>query len=175
MRENARVIVEGMDGSGKSTLVESLLTLPGLPRFEKVRNTKGSRPDLGEWWIKELLTEHQGVPLHDRFFYPELVYGPVLRGFLGVEPGTIEYVRRYLRTFCFVIYCRPPDARISMALHQDREQWPGVREKRDELIQAYDNIMEVEAEHYGSRFFRYDYTKIQADVGLLEALEDYLD
>ena len=174
MRENARIIVEGLDGSGKTTLVNSLLELSGFPKFERVRNEKGSHPDLDHWWMYQLDKKDEGIPLHDRFFYPELVYGPVLRGGIGTDPGITDYVHRHLRSFSFLIYCRPPDARIRMALSENREQWPGVRENFTTLLARYDEVMDDEAGVYGPRFFVYDYTKIYSQVAILSALEDYI-
>lgn len=178
MRENARIVVDGMDGAGKSTLVDQIISLgegAAFPKFRKIRNDKNLRgKELSTWWIEQLDQSAPELPVHDRFFYPELVYGPVLRGFVGTDPGTNDYVHRYLQQFAFLVYCRPPATNIRLSLAQDRQQWPGIREHHEELLHQYDLLMDHEAVVYGPRFFVYDFTRIDSQVRFLSALEEYL-
>jgi polyphosphate kinase 2 (PPK2 family) len=174
MRANARVVVEGMDGSGKTTLVKKILAGLGPEISYLVRNDSGPNRDLKKFWYDSLSVNPKGlVAVHDRFFYPEVVYGPVLRGKLSVDGGTIEYVSEHLRHFALLIYCRPDIEVIKQGIEVE-SQWPGVKEHFFELIEQYDRVMVSEAEIYQDRFFKYDWKADEADLNLLEALEDYL-
>jgi hypothetical protein len=113
------------------------------------------------------------VVVHDRFFYPEFVYGPVLRGGTQGSRWEHNYVRDFLRSRAFLIYCRPPigvlrDGAIS------NPQMKGVLERFDDLLLHYDQLMIDEAPHYNGRFVRYDYTNnFHLDI-LLKKLAGYI-
>jgi hypothetical protein len=175
LRENARIVVEGIDGSGKSTLVRKLLDGFGPEIAYLVLNDRGPDRDLGTFWYDSLGNNPAGrVAIHDRFFYPELVYGPVLRGRYSVEPGTIQYVSQYLRHFAFLIYCRPDDEAILIGVEAE-QQMPGVKENLPSLLHQYDEIMAGELPLYRERFFLYDWRDDEADPRLLAALTGYLN
>lgn len=163
-----------MDGSGKTTLVKKLLAGIGPEHSYLVRNDRGPDRDLGTFWYDSLGYNPAGrVAIHDRFFYPEVVYGPVLRGRLSVEGSTIDYVSKFLRHFAFLIYCRPATATIQQGIEVE-EQWPGVKENFTALLDQYDHIMMTESDWYQDRFFLYDWKRDDADVELMNALTRYI-
>jgi hypothetical protein len=167
-----RIIVEGMDGSGKSTLAQQLAE---EFRGEVVKNEKGPRDDLGSWWedcLKAAPTKAE-IFVHDRFFYPEFVYGPILRGTVSVFPTNIEVVSKWIRSFAFLVYCRP-DVEVIRAGAAGREQWPGVMPNFLPLLQAYDTIMTGEIQWYGNRFFRYDWQNDQSYNNLRVAIANWM-
>src|SRR5690349_6611976 len=110
-----RVVVEGMDGSGKTTLIERLTR-----QFHYLSMVPGGRrPNITEWWQDQLKpNETEYVPIHDRFFYSELVYGKVLRGRIEGSMDLLSSVDKHLRTYCLLIYCRPPDRVIERSLKE---------------------------------------------------------
>lgn len=173
MRDYPRIIVEGMDGSGKSTLAKKLFET--IPNLDYTRNERGPRDDLAEWWMDQLWwNPNKPIPLNDRFFYPELVYGPVLRGGLSVSQATVAYVQEFLRAHAFLIYCRPPINTIRQGIEMD-QQMTGVKENFGVLLAGYDNLMKEEFRHYPlDRFVKYDWTSDRAFKSLMGRLEIYL-
>lgn len=172
----SRIVVEGMDGSGKSTLLNQLknhfqeqaVLIPGYNRVE------GDKPDISTWWEQQVSTNpDNAVVIHDRFFYSEFVYGPVLRGRTEGQWPTVEYLKRFLRDRAFLIYCRPP-VEVIRSGFKALPQMDGVEAHFHDLLNQYDSLMGQEAVFMQGRFFKYDYTT-EGDLGeLLTMLEGYL-
>lgn len=173
MRQYARIIVEGMDGSGKTTLAKKLCQI--FPDSEYHRNEKGPREDLGQWWMEQLSwNPSRKVIIHDRFFYPELVYGPVLRGKISVDEGTIRYVSDFIRSYAFLIYCRPPIHTIRAGVMVE-DQFPGIRENFNQLLSQYDKVMNAEVVAFDpDRWFLYNWEWDSDLKRLVAKLEEYL-
>lgn len=165
-RQKYRIIVEGMDGSGKTTLIRQLMGL----RIDLgiVRNDLEDKMDFNKWWPKVVDAENNKAitPIHDRFYYSELVYGPVIRGRLSPELQLIANMAWFLRSNSFLIYSRPHTDQIRESLQKSKHM-EGVTEKFDELVKLYDEIMDVEKQWYGERFFHYVWTR----EGELERLD----
>lgn len=171
-RQEKRIIVEGPDGAGKTHLIDRLMSK--FHFLDLVRNEKGPDADLFEFWTRNAETERSNrVPIHDRFFYSELVYGPILRGSYQVDKNAMYNILWYIRAGSFVIYCRPGTDRIIEGL-QKRPQMEGVKEHIQDIILLYDEIMAVEQTFFGNRFFMYNWT-LDSDFKYLEELiERYL-
>jgi hypothetical protein len=138
------VIVEGPDGSGKSTLIERL-------RRESKRhflvihraNPPRTRADLAG--AADLLTAASYSEVDvicDRHpFISEPIYGLTLRGASLLEglfsPGAVRAT--LCDTVGRIIYCRPPIESI-VECAKNREQLAGVHEKILTLIEAYDEM-----------------------------------
>lgn len=157
------LIVEGMDNSGKSSLIERLK----LARFGSVvrKLTQGTPPTTAMTYeyCDELVDTAEDFALgidttpiiFDRHsLVSEMVYGPTLRGgsvisdaqwkayWSWVPPGVVT-----------TIYCRPPDGRVLD--FGDRFQADGVRERASALLDAYD------------RFFAFDYQAVASKAALI--------
>jgi thymidylate kinase len=171
-----RIIVEGPDGSGKTTLIRALTNrfpqLEPLPGFKKQTQEKF----YDNWVFQQLLYDPSPrVPIHDRFYYSELVYGMVLRGHIEVLPGNQRRIEQVLREHCFLVYCNvPQDVLIRAA--SGSPQMDGVLQDLDVLREQYEQLMLNEYHHYGpSRFQQYDYTNPGTEEGLMTKLGDYLE
>lgn len=172
----SRVVVEGMDGSGKSTLLKQLKThfedaavlVPGYNRVE------GEKPAIDQWWQEQIaINPGETVIIHDRFFYSEFVYGPILRGTTQGSWPTVEYMKQFLRDRAFLIYCRPP-VEVIRSGFKSQPQMEGIAERFNDLLSQYDGLMNEESTFMEGRFFKYDYTD-EGDLGeLLTMLEGYL-
>lgn len=168
-----RIIVEGPDGAGKTTLVEYLHSLFD---FEIICNPKG--PDQNfEWWWPETLILKGSRPdttvIHDRFFYSELVYGPVIRGRVVVSNDLIRTTQAQLRQSAMLIYARPSEAALAQGVRV-ADQMEGVAEKHTKLIEAYDDLMTMEQFHYGKRFYRYDWRSDKEPRSVVEHVKRFL-
>jgi thymidylate kinase len=176
IRDYARIVIDGMDGSGKSFLTNQVMAYLGeqghyIPGYNRV---VGEKPPMPQWWMDQLAYNPPGkVVVHDRFFYPELVYGPVLRHRLAMDKGTQSYVQNFLRNRAFLIYCRPPIAIISEGIEKEH-QMKGVKENFGDLIMTYDQLMIDEGNIMEGRFMKYDWTEPTGLAKLLSRLAGYI-
>lgn len=165
-----RIVVEGPDGAGKTRLIHEI-----LGRFHYLHlivNDRGPEQDLEHWWPAVLQSTPAGeVPIHDRFVYSELVYGPVLRGYVKVDGALVNEMLWVLRLTSMLIYCRPPIFDITQ-----NEQLEGVAHKHEELVSQYDSLMDSERIYYpAGNYYVYDWTVPNALREVEHAVEAYLD
>jgi len=89
------IIVEGCDNSGKTTLAKKFAK--GL----KLGYVKSPGPDANyDWWMKELTLppDKLAYSVYDRFYYSELVYGPILREGIRLVQHQREVIESMLLT-----------------------------------------------------------------------------
>lgn len=161
------IVVEGVDASGKSTLMENLRTVPGY--FLLLRHS--CRP-LKSYDIARFLQfiENESsamVRVVDRHpLISEPIYGPILRNENLVEKiyNPDQVVRRLERTVARIIYCRPAVARIKENL-RNRPQLAGIETHIDELVKRYDDRMLSLANIVP--IIHYDYDAPPADLSKL--------
>lgn len=163
------VVVEGPDGAGKTTL--SFELLKEFESLEYHRNHLGPEQKLDSWWI-EILNDPCRHVIVDRFFYSELVYGPILRGEIAY-PSVVPQVWAGLRDQAFVIYVRPSTLSIYEGIGAN-VQLEGVEKNLTRIIHSYDDLMTKEAPHLESRFFQYNRKDSVSRERLHSALQRYL-
>jgi len=170
-RQPHRIVVEGMDGAGKTTLIEQLSN--DFPQFQVITRPQGR--SFNDWWPEELdRLAGEPIPIYDRFFYSELVYGPILRHKIDADTVILNEVAWFLRSTALLIYCRPHSDTIrKMVLH--RPQMDGVIENFDKLLDGYDAVMAAESPRYGNRFHQYDWHGRDAYDEIRWRVKDYLD
>jgi len=111
--ENIIIIVEGPDGSGKTTLIERLssrLDIPVAPRVvAKDTTTKINLQD----WVEDNLEEGFQRKIFDRHrLISEPIYGPIMR--ISQQEGFTdrEWMHRVMHGFRFIrpitFFCLPP-------------------------------------------------------------------
>jgi len=167
-----RVIIEGVDGSGKTTLIEKLRR--EFHFLTPVVNTLRSEQDFEKWWPEVLSTDYgDRVPIHDRFYYSELVYGPILRGNSIGSKALHLRVRNQLRREAFLVHARPTLGSITQEA-QVSDQMEGVLDHLPELLNGYDSIMKMQPIYYGNRFLTYDWHYKSDYLTLVDRLERYL-
>jgi hypothetical protein len=130
-----KIILEGPEGSGKSTLGKHLETLLYLPLFHA-----GSAPkDKAELFNRVDKIELAERGIFDRHpFISENVYGPVLRG-----DSLLPLIRP---RNAFIIYCRP---KVEVLLKNPvlEKKWKksttvkDIVDHRIHLIERYDRVM----------------------------------
>lgn len=153
MRQDLRIIVEGMDGTGKTYLIDRLTDR--FNQLYRVINTKGPDQNFDVWWPEQLdIEKSEAVPIHDRFYYSELIYGTVLRGYIAASPGVMNNVTWFLRTTSLLIYARPPVGVIRERIRVN-PQMDGVHGHFERLLELYDQTMMGERSWFGPRFVHY--------------------
>lgn len=168
-RQPHRIIVEGMDGSGKTTLVKHLAHQ--FPQLEVVTRPKDVHFDI--WWPSELdRLDTAPVPIYDRFFYSELVYGPIIRGKINANMELVNGVAWFMRSTAMLIYARPHSSSIRTAINE-HPQMPGVIRHFEQLLEAYDSLMATEMQWYVDRFYHYDWNSEHSNQ-VIAAVERYL-
>ncbi len=157
------VHVEGVDGSGKTTLAPELARLLGC----EVVPTDGPALDWDECLGRVRRRLAPGL-VCDRSsgLVSELVYGPVLRGGTVAPEGEMWSVVRSLLGVVTFVYCRPPDdsMRPTFRPGESPDHVAGVRARLRDLSARYDMVVS-RLSREGARVLRYDWT-MQTPEGL---------
>lgn len=151
------VIVEGMDNSGKTVLVNQLAEELRLVQVRNNIRHPQSMADLNNYFLSILNLDrglNKGLILDRWPPISEPIYGEVLRRTVLMSQSTKANYHRCVRNEAMLIWCRPPNS--TLLDFGSREQMSGVREKADQLIEAYDREMEFISGYLNIHI--YDYT-----------------
>jgi hypothetical protein len=142
------IIVEGPDGSGKDTLIHSLLGWFGDHTLHERASTSLGGPvnNLARWTAQDVATMHiQRPSIYNRHpLISELIYSKYR---LPPRPQDVEFthkawrdaLRNHAAKFALVVFCQPPAHIVrSTVLTQGRDaHMPGV----------YDRILDIYADY----------------------------
>lgn len=147
------IIVDGPDGSGKTTLCENLVK-DGvvLSKLESPGRTKGqlSLRDQTLRYLNAYINRNLAV---DRYLFSEMVYGPILRKYCAFSTTDFfSILSKLIHAQNPIIFCLPENPE---SLKLTMEQMPGVRENITEIFLSYLNYYEFTSRIY-TRVFRYD-------------------
>lgn len=158
------MIVEGPDGSGKSTLIRNLRATS--KNYFWIASSSGrprTVPEIEQalHWLGQAL--YLKIPIVcDRFpLISESIYGPILRHsslLSHIPPADHERYEELLKHVDRIIYCRPTILTMRNNLKSE-PQLAGVEKNLEHIVGAYDSLMRSLEE--SSFVFRYDYTKPQ--------------
>lgn len=161
-----KIVVIGMDNTGKTTLVETLSKKLGL-RHVKSPGPKLSKEEMEDQLLTNLKSEEDLIL--ERFsIVEELVYGNILRGKSKFELDELIKINFQNYNLLF-IYCRPNKERIFN--FGDREQMEGVIEQSEKLLEKFDSIVRF-MKSFSFDVIEYDYDKMTIDE-LLEGINEY--
>lgn len=154
------IILEGSDNTGKTTLQQAILKrYPSLvPGYKQERPPEDRQEYMDRLW--SFLGKDQDHTLRqvfDRFYFSELVYGPLLRGKVIFTEAENEMLVRLIRRHePLVIYCyRTPD-QILASFHE-RKQLEGVEERVARIVEDYDRAFTKWVKQDHENFIIYDY------------------
>lgn len=161
------ICIEGLDNSGKSTLVEKLCKdFPQLQRVPSIGNKHPSAEEITrQAW--EVLDNDRRSPLQvvDRLrFFSEYIYNPKYTKrplSFGGDDWFMMWTQYFRRPQLF-IYCKRPLARV-LESFDEREQFEGLKDKMSEIEALYEKLTGFvefcfeKFEHVGHKFIRYDY------------------
>jgi len=135
------IIIEGCDNTGKTTLKERILKV----KSGAVSGPKQTRPPEDPQAYMERLWEILMKPntdgmVFDRFYFSELVYGPLFRGKVSFTPTERVLIEKMLKKHNpLIIYCHRAPERIIERIYE-REQLHGLEEKIPKIIERYNEI-----------------------------------
>lgn len=133
------IIVEGMDGSGKSTLIPKLskdLQLEVASRA--VTPEEGPLPGLVKWFWKHVEDPSPEVLIYDRFpAFSDPIYAGVLGRGRKIGPAQVLAFR--MRVDPFVILCDPGIQTVRTNVLKS-PQMPGVAKNVEKLYTQYKNL-----------------------------------
>ncbi len=133
------IIVEGIDGVGKTTLVDYLVT-QGMSKHHFGYDSKNL--DLITKYMS-LLKDNTDSLVLDRSFISEMVYGPVIRNMCKLE---LEDYRKLLLAYkdrgVSIIYLIAPKVELLKRRQHDDSDYSNIEKYYDELNGQYDSIME---------------------------------
>jgi hypothetical protein len=169
------IIVEGPDGSGKTTLAHWLEDAYGLEyrRPPTLDSAKGANREVYEWWHKQFKTEGG---IYDRcFFISELIYALATpnRQPLATDAEMHDGILSLTHSCDLLIFCLPPwhvqeqnlDDIGRLSLH-------GVdREALKKISWAYESFFVMYQKILFERVTVFDYTDMTHDH-IREAYED---
>jgi len=146
------LIVEGMDGTGKSTIVDSL-SKNGFERYHFEYDVRNQ--DLMTKYLSVLSrTEGQKIAL-DRSFISELVYGPVLRGTSRLNTEQLKYLLQAYNVRGFqLVYLNASKETLLERRKHDQQDYAVITSHYDQLYEQYNSIIGVCSEHIPTH--RYD-------------------
>lgn len=131
-----RLILEGPDASGKSTLAVALAAKLGWP-LEHC-GPPGDNPFQEYYRLLAL----PGERVYDRLFHGEMVYGPLIRGQAGISATEMFYLET-LAMPALVIWCTAPAhiiaARLAAKVAAD-EIDQSVQQKAEQFVDAYNKL-----------------------------------
>lgn len=164
------IIVEGVDNSGKSTLVDELQERLKIGTISEDKPT-GTPEQCWEEALRQL--EHR-VAIRDRVaVISELVYGPIIRGKSALGEYHGDALMNLYSKDVLIIYCKPP---LNVVLdNQGREQMDGVIQNHRALYDRYDRIM-TEIKRFGScQVIEYDWTSSTSKAKMLDKVDQYFE
>lgn len=169
------IVLEGMDGSGKTSLARRLSDDLQLPIHERASTSIGGPvPNIWQWVMRDVLTIHTQQPaIYDRHpLISQVIYGPIIRQKLEPEftdPEARAIYRKWARNV-FVVFCDPGDEAMSRSLSRDPNQMPGVLDMFPTLSLMYRVFFAT----YSGNWHHWDYNHPYDYETLLYKLHNHL-
>jgi hypothetical protein len=150
------ILVEGPDGSGKTTLIEKARGSQNEHYFIKVKASRyPTDVSLSFQYLSWLHQCPHDLMLDRLSFVSERIYGPLLRGVDLFKNLPLSFG---IKGMDAVVYCRPNDdvifANVDKSVHLK-----GVSTNIGAIITAYDDLMRTIKEKNITQVFNYDYNE----------------
>lgn len=173
------IIIEGADGTGKTTVGEALSECLKAPL---IHSPSGAAIQDKMQWVLSMLNLHCARPdklvIYDRFYFSEFVYGPILRGGIAYPQWFIETVQQVFlpEVQPVIVFCDTSDENARRGL-TSREQLAGVKKNISRILEDYRALMLDQAPvKQRALTIRYDWTSYKtAKEDIIPAVEYLLE
>lgn len=174
------IIIEGPDGSGKTTLVgkiskqfPQLVMDHRLDRDDKREEAHRVNTVRARTYTALARAVQGGRPnMYDRLFYSEIVYGNLLRGGSRFSDEECWYINRVLEALQPpVVLCLPPlEVVKNNVLKSQDKQMHGVLDNIGSIYATYTGIV-----GQARSIIVYDYTKHDPELSVIPVIAAYLE
>jgi len=164
------LIVEGPDGSGKSSLIKAIqkaYDIEVAPRV--VSKDAEATVDLQDWVDDNLMHGFQRQIFDRHRLISETIYGPALRN--EASPGFSDprwlmmRMTRFYGIKPIIIYCLPPIAAVKLNVSDDPDNVV-VRDRIEAIYSAYASRFALEVAHEQPNIWVWDYVNDRQKKGL---------
>ncbi len=136
------IIIEGMDGVGKSTVSNYLrqngYNIHHLRYYEK--NEEG---------FNKIFAEREEPLVLDRGFITEVVYGPVLRDYSRIDDNALKrLIDKYSSIGTRIIYLKALKEDLLKRRAHDKEDYELLLQYYDIINSRYDEYMRLMSDHF---------------------------
>lgn len=140
------LIIEGIDGVGKTTIVEYLCKEEGFKKCHFDYDIKNL--NLKEKYLKVLTFESLENLVLDRSFISEMVYGPVIRNKCKLTFNEyIDLLKEYKKCGAKIIYLTAPKQVLLNRRIYDSEDYIMINKYYEELDKHYEKIMNISQDY----------------------------
>lgn len=137
------IIIEGSDGSGKTTLAQQLSRQTGFPIVhQSYPKTEEEKKCMVGMYIQAIKENKNAI--FDRCWYSEMVYGPILR-----DRSAISYIDMYkleeqvAKVGGMIIHCTGPESALWMRCTKRGEDYVTSRDDFKAIHKGFNDIMNI--------------------------------
>jgi thymidylate kinase len=134
------LIIEGIDGAGKTMLAEQLSRQTGYPIIHRVKpKTDEEKQRMMGEYLQAIKAGKNMI--FDRCWYSEMAYGPVMRDASVISfPQMYELEKILAKQGALIIYCTGSRAALWMRCQKRGEEYVICRDKFNAIYDAYEDI-----------------------------------
>lgn len=133
-------IIEGPEGSGKTTLAQQISMMTGYPivHRDKPKDDKEKAEMLGQY-LQDIKSGKNMI--YDRCWYSEIVYGPIMRdASVLTYPQMYELEQLVAVKGGMIIYCTGPKLAMFKRAQRRGEEYVTDKETHIAICDAYDAL-----------------------------------
>lgn len=140
------IILEGPDGSGKTTLANKIKDQTGFMLLHRSHQTDSNAESLFDEYAQVIKAGKNCIM--DRGWYSEMVYGPVMRGGSAITyPQMYELERLLAKNGALIIHCTAPEATLWKRCLKRGEDYVTKKDTFHAICNGFDTLM-MDVPHY---------------------------